>query len=120
MSTSTIDEIRAELAEMDAQAWRDYYSDHLWAPGARDAVRHLLAALDAAQARADALADMLELVCVEFEGTHEHLQDIIDGNVTGVLAPIENYKRLKHDLAEMRQMDERAIAAARELMGGDV
>ena len=59
-------------------------------------------------------------MCVEFEGTHEHLQDIIDGNVTGVLAPIENYKRLKHDLAEMRKMDERAIAAARELMGGDV
>lgn len=83
---------------------------------ANQELSRLCKAASALLAHTEDLSEVIDRLCAELEGTYEHLQDIIDGNVTGVFDPFENYKRLQRDLAEMRQIDERVIAQARGLL----
>jgi hypothetical protein len=70
-----------------------------------------------AEAKIVNLQGMIERLCDELEGTHEHIQDILDGNVTGTTDPQAIFGQLRKDLPRLREMDEKVIAKARVMIG---
>lgn len=111
-----------QALEQDGSAAEKHYAlinaEFEWEDARRHAEAFADEDIEALLAHIDAQGEMIARLSNELAGTHEHLQDIIDGNQTGSNDPLENYERLQEDLTKLRELDMRVVQAARSLLLG--